>query len=504
MPVRLFRLPNAATVATALVALAFMPAPCGAQIALSSPINLTVSSNPSSIAVGDLNRDGKPDVVAASSGGNSIHIMVNKGDGAFASPIVIAVGSSPSAVVAADLTGDGILDIAVANNAGKSITLLKGATTAGNVSYSSLGTVTLSASPTGLAAGDMDEDGAVDLVACCSATTGTVQVLHNNGTGAFAPSVVYTIANLPTCVALSDLNNDGFLDVATSNQSSSISVLLNKHDGTLGTAAKISVGMVQYWIVASDVNDDGKIDLLTADNRKNGVQVLLGNGNGTFGSPTLYSAGTYACAIAVGDMNTDGIKDVVMINQASANIITFIGNGDGTFQAPTLVTAGGSHTALALADFNLDGMTDVLAANATGSLTLLLNETSVVKSVAFQPSVIAVGGATMMTITLSLAAPAGDLRVEIASSNPAVVNPVTPVLVLAGNKSSSVALMGLSPGSAEITATLNGLSCKAALTVVPATGGGNGPRSDVNGDGGIDLRDVIAVARIAAGIDAAY
>jgi hypothetical protein len=504
MPVRLFRLPKSASFIPFLLTLVFSPTLCNAQIALSSPINLTVSSNPSSLAVGDLNRDGKPDVVAASSGGNSIHVMINKGAGAFAAPIVISVGNTPSAVVVADLTGDGILDIAVANNGSKNITVLKGAVSAGNVSYTALASPVLPAPPTGLAAGDMDDDGVTDLVACCSSTTSTVQILRNNGTGTFGQPVAYTIASMPTCVTLADLNNDGFLDVATSNQSSSVSVLLNNGDGTLGSAAKITVGMVQYWIVSSDVNDDGKMDLLTADNRKNGVQVLLGNGNGTFAAPKLYSAGTYACAVAVGDMNTDGIKDVVMINQASANIITFIGNGDGTFQAPTLVTAGASHTALALADFNLDGMTDVLAANATGSLTLLLNETSVVKSVVFEPPVIGVGGATMMTITLSLAAPAGDLRVEVSSSNPAVVKPTTPVLVLAGNNSSSVALMGLSPGTAEITASLNGLSCKAVLTVVPATGGGDGPRSDVNRDGGIDLRDVIAVARIAAGIDAAY
>ena len=70
---------------------------------------------PSDVAIGDVNRDGRPDLATANAAGNSVSVLLNRGDGSFQESVVYATGLNPTSVGIGDLDGDGAADLAVAN-----------------------------------------------------------------------------------------------------------------------------------------------------------------------------------------------------------------------------------------------------------------------------------------------------------------------------------------------------------------------------------------------------
>src|SRR6202034_3238440 len=383
-----------------------------------------------SVALGDLNGDGKLDIVATNQcqsnsnceNGNSTSVLLGNGDGTFQLNASYAAGSSNfdelegpslSTVSLADTNGDGKLDVLVTNSCSGAdfdcgsgaINVLLGygdGTLQAGIIYSAPG------SANGLATGDVNGDGKPDLVIAnecntdCSA--GTVSILLNNGDGTFQTGNTYPSGGQYTLwAATGDVNGDGKADIVLSNQcgvpnvctTSSVSVLLGNGDGTFQSATSYSLTSTDgESIVLGDVNGDGKLDIVVviqcADNTCSGgaVDVLLGNGDGTFQPAVAYSsAGVYAIGGAIGDVNGDGKADIVLINDCNDNTCAngtaavLLGNGDGTFQPAVLYSTGGqSANSMQLADINGDGKLDIVAENrcasnsncSTGSLVVLL------------------------------------------------------------------------------------------------------------------------------------
>jgi len=127
-------------------------------------------------------------------------------------------------------------------------------------------------------------------------------------------------------------------------------------------------------VALGDVNGDGRLDIVTADQLNTTVSVLLGNGNGTFKAQANFSTGgtTYPRSVSLGDVNGDGKLDIV--NSASTKISVLLGNGNGTFIAQTQFSAGaGTYSSNAfLGDVNGAGKLDIVTANSQGSVSLLL------------------------------------------------------------------------------------------------------------------------------------
>src|ERR1700728_3531069 len=383
-----------------------------------------------SVALGDLNGDGKLDIVATNQcqsnsnceNGNSTSVLLGNGDGTFQLNASYAAGSSNfdelegpslSTVSLADTNGDGKLDVLVTNSCSGgdfecgsgAVNVLLGygdGTLQAGIIYSAPG------SANGLATGDVNGDGKPDLVIAnecntdCSA--GTVSILLNNGDGTFQTGNTYPSGGQYTLwAATGDVNGDGKADIVLSNQcgvpnvctTSSVSVLLGNGDGTFQSATSYSLTSTDgESIVLGDVNGDGKLDIVVviqcADNTCSGgaVDVLLGNGDGTFQPAVAYSsAGVYAIGGAIGDVNGDGKADIVLINDCNDNTCAngtaavLLGNGDGTFQPAVLYSTGGqSANSMQLADINGDGKLDIVAENrcasnsncSTGSLVVLL------------------------------------------------------------------------------------------------------------------------------------
>jgi hypothetical protein len=376
------------------------------------PVNyLTGAGGPASIAVADVNSDGIPDLIVAScvsagdqpcGGEGSVGVLLGKGDGTFQPVVTYDAGKYGSVSVAvADLNGDGKPDLVVANPCtsqffdcpnGGSVTILLGhgdGTFQSGTAYDSGGTYASS-----VAVADFDGDGNLDVVVS-NLYSANVGVLRGNGDGTLQPVVTYASRGyLAAFVATADVNGDGKPDIVVANETGLgpgvISVLLGNGDGTFQSAVTYySGGKDPDWIAIVDVNHDGQPDLVVSNlctftGRANcggsfpgEVGVLLGNGDGTFQPAVSYSSGgNFATSLAVADIDGDGNLDVVVGNLNSSTVGVLQGNGDGTFQQATVFKAGGHPVALAVGDLNRDGRPDIVSGvYSPAAAAVLLNET---------------------------------------------------------------------------------------------------------------------------------
>ena len=153
-------------------------------------------------------------------------------------------------------------------------------------------------------------------------------------------------------------------------------------NGVFGFNARIAVGKAPSWIVAADVNGDGFVDLITANNQANTLTVLTNNGMGVFGSnATLIVAGIPNWVSAI-DLNGDGKLDLISANSGeygtvpgNGNSVTILtNNGGGIFVSNTTITVGTGAINVLAADLNADGKPDLAVANYyDNTLTVLMN-----------------------------------------------------------------------------------------------------------------------------------
>jgi hypothetical protein len=315
-----------------------------------------------SLAVVDVNGDHIPDLIVANSCGNiscepatgALSVLLGNGDGTFRQPVVYNSGGYNACSVAiADLNGDGRPDLAVSNqgvlgNNDGAVSVLLGngdGTFQPALSYE-LGTKVAAS----IVTGDLNGDGVPDLVVANYG--GGISVLLGNGDGTLQPAVNYG-SNGPASVALVDLRSNGLLDVIAAvgynpgkRPRSSLNVLLGNGNGTLGEAVTYltdgvglpswpAIGSGVNALVVADVNGDGIPDAVSAEPCQSlehsgqdcvgnkDVSVLLGNGDGTFQSSLSYTSdGFVAWGIAVADVNGDGRPDLVVANYQSAPYVT--------------------------------------------------------------------------------------------------------------------------------------------------------------------------------------
>lgn len=312
------------------------------------------------VAVADVNGDGRLDLVVANRCGNNgclsealVAVLLGNGDGTFQDAVTHGSGGLfSSSVAVADVNGDGKPDLLVANNCSNSacdgsVGVLLGngdATFQAAVTY-----LTGGANAFSVAVADVNGDGKVDMmvttnaVVCAGATcqsAGAVGVLLGRGDGTFEPSITYGSGGrlLGGSVAVADLNSDGKPDLVVENSqccnsgNGVVGILLGNGDGTFGTAATYKSGAGGWGTSAAvaDVNGDGKPDLLVTDQCGNAncineglVGVLLGNGDGIFRPAVTYKTGGFLTNwVAVADVNSDSWPDLVVANQCADDSMT--------------------------------------------------------------------------------------------------------------------------------------------------------------------------------------
>ncbi|MGE5188758.1 MAG: FG-GAP-like repeat-containing protein, partial [Gemmatimonadota bacterium] len=335
------------------------------------------------VAIGDFDGDGLRDLaVADSSGAYRVRILRNTGGGIFVTQEQdTSTFASCSAIVVGDLDRDGHQDLAVATRQsgfggldtwlgnGHGGFRFEGHFATGGDSPVSLAIENLYIPPPDIAIPYLDVAVADD--AGCSGT-GLVGALFGDGSGGFpgGPPDTYTMGGCPRQVAVADLNLDGNLDLLTADENSStISVRLGSsiNTGTFPTYATASVPGGPISLAVGDLNGDGKPDLAVGVVGSGQVFVLIGAGDGTFGAATPYGDVGYSTPnrvqrVRIADVDGDGKQDVLALDQGPGALWLFRGNGDGTLSDfPMGYGMDKVPTSFALGDLDGDGRLDAAA-----------------------------------------------------------------------------------------------------------------------------------------------
>ncbi len=289
------------------------------------------------IAVGHLNADEHLDVAVPALNHGEVMILIGNGNGTFQVGDPVSTGD-PLALAIADLDGDGVNDLAVAN--GAILDAVRAAGEAANLSE------------------------------------GTVSVFLGTGKGTFRPRPSVAVGKTPRSLALGDVDGDGAVDLVVANAySHDISVLRNRGDGTLIPAARYPAGTEPTTFVGLwNLDSDDHLDLLACGAVEGQLLIWTGDGAGGFGSPTRHDVGDYPIDVTVGDLDRDGYVDIIVANKFSDDISVLRGGKDG-FQ-PQETYASDFPVGVSLADIDGNGSLDLLVTNEfTDQVVVLRNRT---------------------------------------------------------------------------------------------------------------------------------
>jgi len=279
----------------------------------------TTGTAPCWVAAADFNGDTKQDLVTANSGADSVSVLLGSGAGSFGAKNDFTTGTGPNYVAVGQLNGDANADLVTANYTANTVSVLLGN---GNGTFQAKTDYAVGTGPYGVAIGDLNGDSNKDLVVA-NFDAGTVSVLLGTATGTFGAETDYSAGNGTASVAVADFNGDGKIDVMTANNGpSTVSVLLGNGDGTLRTKVDYATGLNPYGLAIADLNADGKLDLATADYGLDKVTTVLGNGDGTFGMRNdcgNFSTGCGLRGIVIADVNNDSKLDMVTANSIAGN-----------------------------------------------------------------------------------------------------------------------------------------------------------------------------------------
>ena len=314
-------------------------------------------------ALADLDGDGILDLATARFSGNVVELRYVGALGVFGPPVNVAVADGPSGIAAGDVDGDGRPDLVACSTGGAgAISLLRNR---GD------GTFERHDFPAGggarfCALGDLDGDGRPDLVLSYT-TDARIAVAHNTG-GGFAAPVFYASRRAPNNLALADLDGDGRLDVVAlcspngvgasdpELDRGSVMVYPGAGDGTLGAPVTYATGIFPLDLVVADLDGDGRQDVAVAAFEDEAIAILRNDGTGALMPRRLVPLGNRPVSLAAGDLDGNGTVDLV-VNRYYEDVVVLRNDGQAGFAAPEIYAITSQE--LALADADGDGVLDL-------------------------------------------------------------------------------------------------------------------------------------------------
>ncbi|MEO7768994.1 MAG: FG-GAP-like repeat-containing protein, partial [Ferruginibacter sp.] len=438
-----------------------------ANVTSASPTSLNAivpagtSYQPITVTTGGLTAfSAKPFIVTFSGGGNGFAAS------SFAPKVDFAAGKGPSCIAAVDLDGDGKPELAAVNDTSNTLSVFKNISSAGTIAFAAKTDLNTGNMPYCVAAGDLDGDGKPDL-AVVNGGSNTVSLYNNKSSGAgvisFAPKIDLTTGGFPFCVVIMDLDADGKPDLAVVNATgNTVSIFKNNSSpGSISFSPKsdFSTGASPSWIIAVDLDNDGKPDLATANGgiAANSVSVLRNvstTGSISFAAKTDFNGGANSLSIAAGDLDTDGKADLIVSNgsQAAVSVLrsTSTGAGDISFASARFYQAGNAF-GVNVNDLNGDGKLDIIIPNSqNNSISVLRNSNfpALPDFDAKQDFVTGINPWVAIAVDLD-----GDGKPDIATANYKSGN-----ISVIRNSISNLAIQSFTPASAGTgtTVTING------------------------------------------------
>lgn len=322
----------------------------------------------------DLDGDGFSDLTIVNEDTSDLRVFLNRGGGSglfdpFLTP-TNPTGIVPSPSEPGDFDRDGHADVAVANIAGNSVSILLGN---GDGTFQDQQEVAIGGQARGVAVLDFDGDGDLDIVAN-SGPTGDFAALTNDGSGAFGPPQQFGSGNaMPWGLGATDMNEDGVLDLVSGRQGAAVvMVWLGDGDGTFTPLSPVDVGGAVWMLALGDVDGDGHDDVSAANSSANNGAILLGDGLGGLGPPDTYAVDPFAIATDLGDLDGDGDLDWIVAS-FSGDWSLWLNDGDGTFTFEREFAAPQAASCSLMVDVDNDDDLDLALIDELADLVLVFH-----------------------------------------------------------------------------------------------------------------------------------
>lgn len=444
--------------------------------------SVSTAGHPYGGAIGDIDGDGKPDLVVNNRDSNTVSVFLNTGTGTTIDASTFTLNRKlttlglPNNVKLADIDGDGKLDIVCAMAGANFMCVFRNTTsTAGTSSFASRTDVTVGTVSSVAAVNDLNGDGKPD-VALTLPGASAIGVLRNTstvGTISFASIIGVTVGSAPTGVAVADLDGDGKADIAAANSGFTGSaytgntISIAKNTSTLstisfGTSVSLSAGSGPIDIAAADITGDGKADLLVTNANDGNFSVFRNTASsgslttGSFAARVNFASGSLATGVAAADINGDTKIDVVVSNLGGTVSVfrNTTSSATPSFATRVDLTDGNGPTTVTIGDLDADKYPDVVVGNQLGNTISVFQNYPLPKvaPITGTSSVCASGGTT----TLSNATPGGYW--SMAGSNATINASGVVTGVTAGvDTALYTVVLGYDSNTARLPITINAL-----------------------------------------------